>query len=73
MKEGKKVSGVEKHTAWLCLTSVDSASFTGLWSMYGRFDMMDLVGRVDFLIDWWECNHSMLCPKVTVKFNGEII
>ena len=60
MKEGKKVSGVEKHTAWLYLTSVDSASFTGLWSMYGRFDMIDLVGRVEFFIEWRECNHSML-------------
>ena len=41
--------------------------------MYGRFDVNDLVGRDDFFIDWRECKHSMLCPKVFAKFNGEII
>ena len=54
MKEHKKVSGVEKHSAWLHFTSVDSAIFAGRWYMYGRFDVMDLVGRVDFSIDWRE-------------------
>ena len=73
MKEGKKVSGGENILRGFNLTSVDSAIFAGLQSMYGRFDVMYLVERVDFLIDWGECNHSMLCPKVMVKFNGEII
>ena len=45
MKERKKVSGVEKYSAWLHFTSVDSASFAGRWYMYGRFDVMDL-GRL---------------------------
>ena len=48
MKERKKVSGVEKHSAWLHFTSVDSAIFAGRWYMYGRFDVMDLGRRVDF-------------------------
>ena len=60
MKEGKHVSGGENILLGFNLTSVVSAKFTGLWSMYGRFDVMDLVGRVDFLIDWGEYNHSML-------------
>ena len=67
------MSGGENILLGFNLTSVVSAKFTGLWSMYGRSDVIDLVGRVDFLIYWGECKHSMRCPKVTVKFNGEII
>jgi len=28
--------------------------------MYGHFDVIDLVGRDDILIEWRECKHSML-------------
>ena len=68
MKERKKVSGVEKYSAWLHFTSVDSAIFAGRWYMYGRFDVMDLGRRVDFLMEWRECSHSMLCPKMAVSY-----
>ena len=68
MKEGKHVSGGENILLGFNLTSVDSAIFTGLWSMHGRSDVIELVGRDNFSMEWREYNHSMLCPKVAVSF-----